>query len=133
MATAGLRRGGARLALVEFLAEQPCALSAAEIEAALRDRERPASRASTYRILEELEGVGLVSRLELGHGIVRFEKLHADRGDHHHHLVCDDCGDVIPFEDDELERTIDRVARRVTFEVAEHELVLHGTCGACRT
>jgi Fur family ferric uptake transcriptional regulator len=39
---------------------------------------------------------------------------------------------VTPFEDAELERTIDRVARRVTFEVAEHEIVLHGSCGACR-
>jgi Fur family ferric uptake transcriptional regulator len=46
--------------------------------------------------------------------------------------VCDDCGDVIPFADAELERTIGRVAGRVAFQVAEHELVLHGSCGSCR-
>jgi Fur family ferric uptake transcriptional regulator len=47
-------------------------------------------------------------------------------------MVCARCGEVIPFADDELEATIDRVAERVTFEVAEHEIVLHGACADCR-
>ena len=73
-----------------------------------------------------------MARVELGQGIVRYEALHPGGRHHHHHLVCDTCGSVTPFEDAELERTIDRVARRVTFEVAEHDIVLHGSCGACR-
>ena len=48
-------------------------------------------------------------------------------------MVSDDCGEVIPFADDELEETIGRVAGRVTFEVAEHEIVLHGACADCRS
>jgi Fur family ferric uptake transcriptional regulator len=132
LAEAGCRRGSARRAIVALLARQPCALSALEIEDALRGHEHRASRASIYRVLDELESLKLVSRLDLGQGIVRYEPLHPDPQRHHHHLVCDDCGDVIPFEDAELERTIDRVAGRVAFQVAEHELVLHGSCGTCR-
>ena len=132
LAEAGYRRGGARRALIDLLAGQQCALSAFEIEEALRGGERGVSRASIYRILDELERLKLVSRLELGQGVVRYEPLHPDPEQHHHHLVCDECGDVIPFEDAELERTIDRVASRVAFQVAEHELVLHGSCGTCR-
>ena len=131
LAGAGYRRGGARQAVIELLAAQPCALSALEIEEALRSSARQVARASVYRVLDELEQLKLVARIEVGQGISRYEALHPHGAHHHHHLVCDDCGEVIPFEDDELERTIDRVARRVAFDVAEHDIVLHGSCGSC--
>lgn len=130
LAEAGFRRGGARRAVIDLLAGQSCALSALEIEEALKGSERQVARASVYRVLDELERLKLVARLEVGQGILRYEALHP-HGAHHHHLVCDDCGEVIPFEDEELERTIARVARRVDFDVAEHDIVLRGACGDC--
>jgi Fur family ferric uptake transcriptional regulator len=39
---------------------------------------------------------------------------------------------VIPFDDDELETTIGRLASKVRFDVAEHDVVLHGACSSCR-
>ncbi len=129
LAAAGYRRGGARQAVVDLLAAQPCALSAQEIEAALRGSAREVARASVYRVLDELEQLGLVSRIEVGQGTTRYEPQHLHT--HHHHLVCSACGELIPFEDDELERTIARVARRVAFDVTEHDIVLHGTCAEC--
>ena len=131
LAEAGYRRGGARQAVIDLLDTQPCALSAFEIEDQLRAGDRRVGRASVYRVLDELEKLKLVQRLEVGQGITRYEAHHPDGHHHHHHLVCDTCGEVIPFEDDDLERAIDRVARRVTFEVSEHEIVLHGTCAEC--
>jgi Fur family transcriptional regulator, ferric uptake regulator len=132
LADAGYRRGGARQAVIDLLQEQPCALSAFEIEDRLRDGHRRVARASVYRVLDELEKLKLVQRIEVGQGITRYEAHHPDGHHHHHHLVCDACGAVIPFEDDELERAIHKVAERVTFDVAEHEIVLHGTCADCR-
>jgi Fur family ferric uptake transcriptional regulator len=130
LAEAGYRRGGARAALLALLDQQHCALSAAEIEEALRDREgRAVARASIYRILEELEALQLITRVEVGQGLARFEAAREEG--HHHHMVCDACGQVIPFEDPELERSIQRLARRVTFHVAEHDVVLHGACADC--
>ncbi len=131
LAGAGYRRGGARQAVIDLLASQPCALSALEIEESLRNSARQVARASVYRVLDELEQLKLVARIEVGQGISRYEALHPHGAHHHHHLVCDVCGEVIPFEDEELERTIDRVARRVAFDVAEHDIVLHGSCGDC--
>ena len=130
LAAAGYRRGGARTAVLELLDQQRCALSAVEIERALRDSgQRGAARASIYRILEELEELRLVSRVEVGQGLARFEAARADG--HHHHMVCDRCGDVRPFEDPELERSIRRLTQRVAFSVEEHEVVLHGACADC--
>jgi Fur family ferric uptake transcriptional regulator len=130
LAGAGFRRGGARAAVIALLDEQRCALSAYEIEAKLREGGRAVARASVYRILDELDGLGLVSRLEVGQGIARYEPQRPG-GHHHHHMVCESCGEVIPFADDELEETIDRLADRVTFDVAEHDITLRGSCAAC--
>jgi Fur family transcriptional regulator, ferric uptake regulator len=128
---AGFRRGGARAAVIGLLDEQSCALSAYEIEAKLREGGRTVARASVYRIVDELERLGVVTKLEVGQGIARYEPNRPGAA-HHHHMVCARCGEVLPFADDELEATIDRVAERVTFEVDEHEIVLHGSCSDCR-
>jgi Fur family transcriptional regulator, ferric uptake regulator len=132
LAEAGYRRGGARSAIVELLAKQSCARSALEIEDALRTGSRRVGRATVYRVLEELERLELVSRIEVGQQTARYEPLHPDRTRHHDHLVCDGCGDLIPFRDDDLERALQRVSARLPFMVGEHELVLHGHCAGCR-
>ena len=131
LADAGFRRGGARAAVIALLDAQPCALSAYEIEAKLREGGRGAARASVYRVLDQLEGLGLVTRLDVGQGIARYEP-NRPGADHHHHMVCARCGEVLPFADAELEATLDRVAERVTFAVSEHEIVLHGACADCQ-
>jgi Fur family ferric uptake transcriptional regulator len=130
LAAAGYRRGGARRALLALLAEQRCALSAVEIGAALERSGRGVSRASIYRILEELEQAELVMRIEVGHGIVRYEPVRHGHG-HHHHMVCDRCGRLDPFADEGLERELLRVSEHVPLNVAEHEVILHGACPRC--
>jgi Fur family transcriptional regulator, ferric uptake regulator len=130
LADAGYRRGGARRELLELMAGQPCALSAFEIEDRLAAGPRRVSRASIYRILEELEETGLIQRVEVGAGITRYEPIRSDH-DHHHHLVCDRCGRLEPFTDQALERAVAQASQRVDLNVSEHEIVLHGTCRDC--
>jgi Fur family transcriptional regulator, ferric uptake regulator len=130
LAEAGYRRGGARREVLMLLGEQRCALSAVEIEAALAEGNRRVSRASVYRILEELEELQIVQRVEVGRGLTRFEPVRRGRG-HHHHLVCDRCGRLEPFTDEGIERAIKRAAERVPLSVSEHEVMLHGACEAC--
>jgi Fur family ferric uptake transcriptional regulator len=131
LARAGRKRGGARRALLELLDAQTCALTAQQIEQALRGGERRAvSRASVYRILDELERLRLVQRVETGQAMVRYERV-CDSHEHHHHLVCDECGLVMPFSDAGLERAIAKLSGEVPLEVSEHEIVLHGACRDC--
>jgi Fur family ferric uptake transcriptional regulator len=129
--TEGRRHNGAaRKTLLELLDSQPCALSAVEIEDALRSGERPVGRASIYRILDELERLNLVQRVQVGQSMARYEPVRAD-SEHHHHLVCDSCGTVMPFTDPDLERAIHNLSGRVPMRVDEHEIVLHGSCTEC--
>jgi Fur family transcriptional regulator, ferric uptake regulator len=128
---AGYRRGGARTAVVELLGRQHCGLTAQDIEERLRSEDRRVARASVYRALEQLADLRLVTKIEVGQGMARYEPL-LPGGDHHHHMVCDACGTVVPFEDPELEQSIEKLSRRVSFDVAEHDVVLHGACKDCR-
>ena len=128
----GYRNGIARRAVVEHLGDQDCCLTAQEIFDGLRAEGRQVGIASIYRVLELLTDKGLLQRVDLGAGIARFEPVHSG-GEHHHHLVCDDCGRVEAFSDDELERALRKVENRTGYSVAGHDVVLRGACRNCRT
>ena len=131
---AGHHKGAARDKLIELLARQDCALSALEIEDALRrgqQSERPVGRASIYRVLELLHDHDLVNRLDVGDGVARYE-LADPAGEHHHHLLCDRCGQLVPFHDPALERSINRLSNRLGFRTTDHEVTLRGDCPDCR-
>ena len=127
---AGYRSGGARDAVVGLLERQGCCLSAQEIHDRLRSARRGVGIASVYRALETLAELRLVKRIDAGDGVARYEPLRPD-GDHHHHLVCRDCGKVEAFSDPRLERAIDRAAGSLGYAVHEHEVVLTGACASC--
>lgn len=127
---AGYRRGGARTAVVEALSRHGCAVTALELDEELR-RDKPAvGRASIYRALEQLEELGLLRRLEVSRGVAGYERIEPS-GEHHHHAICRECGRMIPFEDRSLERAIDELSGRMSFEAVEHEVTIRGRCERC--
>jgi Fur family ferric uptake transcriptional regulator len=126
----GHRAGGARTAVVELLAGEDCCLTANEIFDALRAEKKAVGLASVYRALDVLLRLGLVYRLDLGGGKARYEAARA--ADHHHHIVCLDCGRVSAFDDKALERALDRVAERQDYVIDDHDVVLRGRCTDCR-
>ena len=130
LATEGHRSGGARTAVVELLAAQDCCLSAQQIFDRLRSDGRKVGIASVYRALELLEELQLVHKLEIGDGGARYEPA-LPGGEHHHHLVCDDCGEVIAFKDAPLEKAIEQLSGRLSQPVLAHDVVLHGRCRGC--
>jgi Fur family ferric uptake transcriptional regulator len=127
---AGHRAGGAREAVVSLLARQDCCLSAHEISEELHRSGSDIGIASVYRALELLHGMGLVQRVEFGHGGARFEPV-VPGGEHHHHAVCDRCGRVTPFEDERLEQQLARLAGDMKHSMSGHDLVIHGKCRRC--
>jgi Fur family transcriptional regulator, ferric uptake regulator len=81
---------------------------------------------TVYRTLDLFSELGLVRRLDLGGG-PRYELAE----DHHHHLICEDCGSVTEFEQCPLDlQRLPRVGG--DFEVRAHSLEVYGTCYDCR-
>jgi Fur family ferric uptake transcriptional regulator len=126
----GARSGGAREEVIAYLERQDCCVSAQALFDGIRKDGRKAGIASVYRVLEQLSDLGLVHRTDLGEGVARFEPALPD-GEHHHHLVCARCGRVEMFDDPMLERALEKVAGARGYELAQHDVVLHGTCAEC--
>lgn len=125
---AGYRNGPARVAVIGVLDSENCCLSAGDVHDALDER---VGLASVYRVLESLHAAGLVRRVDVGDGIGRYEPLR-ESGEHHHHLVCTECGKVEAFDDPALERAIRRVEAKSGYAVEQHDVVLQGACDTCR-
>lgn len=121
----GYRTGASRRKIVELLAGESCAVTALEIDRRLES----VGRATVYRTLDQLEQLHLIQRVEIGGDAAGYERVDADQ--HHHHLVCEDCGRLSPFVSDALEREIERIGRDADFEVAAHDVVLRGACSTC--
>jgi len=119
---AGLRASAGRSAVVELLCRQSCLLSAQEIADELRRRGSAGSTATVYRALETLHELGLVRRFDAD-GVARYEPVDPS-GEHHHHIVLEDSGDVMPFEDEELERAIAGLGERLGMVVTSHDVIL---------
>ena len=131
LAEAGYRSSAPRAEGVGAIAELGCSGTAREIAARLRERGSGVGLASIYRALDLLDRLGLVQRFDVGEGSARYEPA-LPGGDHHHHVVCDSCGTVEPFEDDALEDAIHDLSGKTSFTIAAHDVTLHGECPACR-
>ena len=132
LTAAGHRASAPRDEVIAAIDSLGCSVTARELSELLRERGSGVGLASIYRALELLERLGLIKRFDVGEGIARYEPAHPS-GEHHHHVVCDTCGKVEPFEDQGLERAINRLSEQVSFEVAAHDVTLHGRCPSCRS
>lgn len=81
---------------------------------------------TVYRTLDLLGSLGLVRRLDLGDG-ARYELAE----DHHHHMICESCGDISEFEQCPLDPKL-LPTREPGFEVHSHSVEVYGRCASCR-
>jgi Fur family transcriptional regulator, ferric uptake regulator len=128
----GYRLSGPRSAVVGALADLGCSVTAKEIADSLHGRGQDIGVASIYRTLELLDTLRLTRRVDAAEGVARYEPIEPS-GEHHHHIVCDSCGQVSPFEDSGLERAIEKLASRVDYAIDAHDVTLRGECPACRS
>jgi Fur family ferric uptake transcriptional regulator len=68
--------------------------------------------------------------VRIGDAGYRYERLRA--GDHHDHLICDQCGRVIEFREPRIEQLQDDVAERHGFVLLSHTHQMRGICRSCR-
>ena len=100
-------------------------MTAEEIYRALADSGEEIGLATVYRVLTQFEAAGLVVRHHFESGQSVFE---LDRGEHHDHIVCLDCGRVEEFVDEVIESRQNQIAAEHGFDVADHSMILYGKC-----
>ena len=105
---AGLKVTLPRLKILEILEGGGARHKSAEdIYKALLSSNEDIGLATVYRVLTQFEAAGLVTRHHFENGMAVFE---LNRGDHHDHIVCMDCGKVEEFVDDGIEERQEAIA-----------------------
>jgi Fur family ferric uptake transcriptional regulator len=98
--------------------------------AALSAKGLKASRATVYNTLDLLVECGLISRYRFGENHSRYEK--AFGRPRHDHLICLDCGDIIEFVNEKLERIQKEVCEDNKFRIQNSTLQIFGICSKCQ-
>lgn len=123
---AGLKVTLPRLKILEILEDDGARHKSAEdIYRSLLDHNEDIGLATVYRVLTQFEAAGLVTRHHFENGMAVFE---LNRGDHHDHIVCLDCGKVEEFVDSGIEERQKIIAGQAGFEIQDHSMILYGRC-----
>jgi Fur family ferric uptake transcriptional regulator len=129
---------GARQEVFDVLVKTEQHLSAQDIHRLCQESNSDIGLTTIYRTLELLDKSGLVRKVHSGDGHARFEYRRGPHADHHHHLICSGCGQILnyrDFEQEELDlvrRTEELLARKHGFLIRDHNIEFIGLCPECR-
>ena len=132
--TAGLREKGYRLTpqrllILAAIENSDEHISAEDIYAQVAARYPNVNISTVYRTLELLKKLNMVYEIDLGEGRIRF---HAAESGHHHHLVCQRCGNVIDIDEATLSSLKDILMRDYHFQAELRHVGVFGICEKCR-
>ena len=96
---------------------------------AMRVDEPKLGRATVYRAVEKLVGMGLLDRIEFADGTHHY-RVCGDR--HHHHLTCTSCHRVEEVDICLPEDQLTAIGNQTDFAIEGHSLTLFGRCKNCR-
>lgn len=123
---AGLKVTLPRIKILELLENaQNHHMSAEEIYKALAEQGEDVGLATVYRVLTQFEQAGIVERHSFENNLSVFEIAQSE---HHDHIVCEACGKIVEFHNDEIEQQQKDVAQKHGFKLSGHSLVLYGVC-----
>lgn len=105
-------------------------LSVGDLEGQLAEAGVRVGKATIYRALDLLKAAGLIQEHDFGEGFKRFEPLAAQS--HHEHLICLDCGKVVEFSNERIERMKALITEEYGFRHHHHRLEIYGTCSDCQ-
>lgn len=105
-------------------------VSVEELYDLVKKREKSIGQVTIFRTLKLLAEADIARPVNFGDKTVRYELNFGT--EHHDHLVCLQCGDVVEVFDPELERIQDKLCAEFGFAPLRHRLEVFGTCKKCK-
>ncbi len=125
----GLKNTRQRDLIAEIVLGSAGHVGVEEIYRRVRKKDPKVGFSTVYRTMKLLKECGLVSERHFGDGLARYEPVH--EGEHHDHLICTSCGEIVEFEDEHIEKRQDAVAARYGYSVISHKHEIYGVCSSC--
>ena len=123
---AGLKVTHPRVRILELFQSDPDThYSAEDIHNLLVKNEESIGLATIYRVLTQLEAAGLLQKNHFDENSSTYEI----KKQHHDHLICTDCGKIIEFMDNDLEKLQEKISKKHNFILHSHVMTLFGKCG----
>jgi Fur family ferric uptake transcriptional regulator len=122
-----------RIVVLEQLLKYKKPMSIEELQDVLKGQ---VATSTLYRVLNDLKNINVVAEFITPENTTMIElSLHED--EHHHHLFCKTCGDVVDIElslgfEQKLSNEIKSIEKNLFFTIEEHGLELFGECSECR-
>ena len=124
-----LRSTSRRSIILETFLKEEGHITAEELYRKVLKKDSSIGIATVYRALKLFNEAGIARMSQFGKGEALYEHnyLHG----HHDHLICKQCGEIIEFENPEIEKIQERVASKHHFKITSHRLELYGLCLNC--
>jgi len=124
-----LRLSHPRVLIYEELSDAQNPLSPQELYQAILKKKKRIGLTSIYRSLNLFESLEIVFKITNESNVTY--KL-CELEDHHHHIVCKTCGNVVEFDLCDICDWSKKVMESTGYEVTDHQLNFYGFCKACR-
>jgi Fur family transcriptional regulator, ferric uptake regulator len=125
----GLKVTNQRLLILDIVRNGLSHFTAQDIFEKVVDRNPDIGFATVYRFLRTLSEHSYVTEVRMGGMPARYEWASKR---HHDHLTCTSCSEIVEFENTEIERLQEKVAKQFGFQLTHHVLELYGICPSCR-
>ncbi len=102
-------------------------LSAEDVFEILTNKGEQISLATTYRTLRMLVEMGILRELDLAESHKHYELLDPNAAPHHH-IICLNCNKTIEFEDEEINRLGEMIAKKYNIEVVDMQFQIFANC-----
>ncbi|CZE47082.1 Fur family transcriptional regulator [Campylobacter geochelonis] len=126
----GLKYTQQREALLRVLYNSSCHFTPENLYLKIKDKypELNIGIATVYRTLNLLEDAKMVTSVSFG---TQGKKFELATKPHHDHLICKECGKIVEFQDQMIEKKQMSIAKENGFILTGHMMQLYGICSDC--
>ena len=127
---ARLKRTSQRDLILEVFLDTEEHVSSEDLYHLVKEKDPTVGFTTIYRTLKLLKDSGLARELEFHDGRMLYE--HEYKHTHHDHLICTQCGKLIEFYNEQIERLQDEIVRAYNFKPLHHSHRIFGICADCQ-
>lgn len=126
----GIRVTKQRQAILQILSDRNCPLTANHIYSMLENGFPQLRLSTVYRNLNMFVDKNVVRKMELAPNN-KESYFELSTGEHHHHLVCVKCNEIVPLDCPlkEYEKTI---RNKTDYTLIDHKIKIYGICPKCK-
>jgi len=124
-----LRLSHPRFLIYQELSNAEAPLSPQELYQCLLKKRRKIGLTSIYRSLDLFESLGILFKIINGSS-VKYKLCESE--DHHHHIICKACGDVVELNFCDISNWSKKVTESTGYQVTDHQLNFYGLCKSCK-